>query len=97
MFAEAGVMVFRLRHAAPSPVRSAVATGLIVACSLFALLGITELVLGHAGPGILLAVVVEIVLTLGFWLANRSKRRVDISFHICPKRISPVDRKRMLQ
>jgi hypothetical protein len=70
LFAGVGVMLFQLRHAAPSPVRSAVATGLMVACSLLAVLGITELVLGHAGPGILLAVAVEIALALGFRLAN---------------------------
>jgi hypothetical protein len=70
LFAGIGVMLFQLRHAAPSPVRSAVTTGLISACSLLALLGITELFLGHAGPGILLAVAVEIALALGFWLAN---------------------------
>lgn len=70
LFAGIGVMLFQLRHAAPSPVRAAVANGVVVACSLLAFLGITEFVLGHAGPGILLAVAIEISLSLGFRLAN---------------------------
>ena len=70
LFAGIGVMLFRLRHAAPSPVRDAVALGVTVACSMLALLGIVDLVMGHAGPGILLAVVVEMALALGFRLAH---------------------------
>ena len=70
LFAGIGVMLFQVRHAAPSPVRSAVAAGFIVACILLASLGVTELVPGHAGPGILLAVAVEITLALAFWIAN---------------------------
>ena len=42
----------------------------MVTCLMLALLGTIELVTGHAGPGILLAVVVEIALALGFYLAN---------------------------
>ena len=70
LFAGIGVMLFQLRHAAPSPIRDAVATGLMVACSLLAVLGMTEFTLGHAGPGILLAVAVEISLAVAFRLAN---------------------------
>ena len=70
LFAGVGVMLFQVRHAAPSPVRSAVATGFIVACTLLAFLGITELVMGHAGPGILLAVAIEIALAFAFWSAS---------------------------
>jgi riboflavin transporter FmnP len=70
LFAGIGVMLFRLRRAAPSPARDAVATGLVVACSMLALLGMIELGLGHAGPGILLAIAVEIALALGFRFAD---------------------------
>jgi len=42
----------------------------MVTCLMLALLGIIELVIGHAGPGILLAVTVEIALALGFYLAH---------------------------
>lgn len=44
--------------------------GFIVARSMLALLGMIEFTIGHAGPGILLAVAVQIVLALGFRLAN---------------------------
>lgn len=70
LFAGIGVMLFTLRHAAPSPARAAVSTGMIVACSILALLGVIELSLGHAGPGILLAVAVEVTLAAGFYLAR---------------------------
>lgn len=70
LFAGIGVMLFQLRHAAPSPARAAVSNGAMVLCSMLALLGVLELVLGHAGPGILLAVAVEMVLAIGFYLAK---------------------------
>lgn len=70
LFAGIGIMLFQLRDVAPSPARTAVATGVTVACAMLAVLGIIELSLGHAGPGILLAVAVEIALALGFRLAN---------------------------
>ena len=70
LFAGIAVMLFRLRHCLPSPARSAVAIGLILACSMLALLGIIEFTMGHSGPGILLAGVVEIVLALGFYFAR---------------------------
>lgn len=70
LFAGMGVMLFGLRHAAPLPARSAIAMGFIVARSMLALLGMIEFTIGHAGSGILLAVAVQIVLALGFRLAN---------------------------
>lgn len=70
LFAGIGIMLFKLRHVAPSPARAAVATGVTVACSMLALLGMVELSSGHAGPGILLAVTVEIALALAFRLAS---------------------------
>ena len=70
LFAGVSVILFQLRHAAPSATRSAVAHGVAVACSTLALLGIAECALGHAGPGMLLAVAVEIMLALGFALTK---------------------------
>ena len=66
LFAGIGVMLFRLRHAGPSPARAAAAAGFVTGCALLALLGIGELAAGHAGPGILLAVAVELALAAGF-------------------------------
>lgn len=70
IFAGMGLMLFKLRHVGPCPARTAVSSGFMVTCLMLALLGTIELVTGHAGPGILLAVVVEIALALGFYLAN---------------------------
>ena len=70
LFAGIGIVLFKLRHVAPSPARAAVATGATVACLMLALLGMVELFIGHAGPGILLAVAVEIALALAFRLAS---------------------------
>ena len=70
LFAGMGLMLFKLRHVGPCPARAAVSSGLMLTCLMLALLGIIELVIGHAGPGILLAVIVEIALALGFCLAN---------------------------
>ena len=70
LFAGMGLMLFKLRHVEPCPARTAVSSGLMVACLMLALLGVIELFIGHAGPGILLAVTVEVALALGFHLAN---------------------------
>lgn len=70
LFLGIGVLLFRVRHAPPSPARAAVSTGLTAGCAALALLGAFELALGHAGPGILMAVAVEALLALGFFLAR---------------------------
>jgi len=70
LFAGMGLMLLKLRNVGPCPARTAVSSGLMLTCLMLALLGIVELVIGHAGPGILLAVTVEIALALGFCLAN---------------------------
>jgi len=64
LYAGVGVMVFMARGAAPSPARSALLAGMVTACSLLAALGIGELASGHAGRGILVAVMLEILLVL---------------------------------
>lgn len=64
LFAGLGIMFFMVRHAPPSQARFAMVCGFAFACFALALLGIFELVSGHAGVGILSAVVVEVVLGL---------------------------------
>lgn len=64
LFAGLGIMFFMVRHAPPSQARFAMVCGFAFACFALALLGIFELVSGHAGVGILSAVLVEVVLGL---------------------------------
>jgi hypothetical protein len=71
LFAGIAVMLFQLRHAPPSPVRTAVANGITVGCSILALLGMADVALGHAGPGMLLAVAVEVALAAAFMLTKK--------------------------
>ena len=71
MFAALGVMFFLVRHEAPSTTRSALSNGFIVGCWGLAALGFGEWLNGHAGPGILLAVGVELALGLGFFQTRR--------------------------
>lgn len=66
LYAGLSVMLFMARGAAPSPTRSALVAGLVTACSLLAALGIGELASGHAGRGIVVAVVLEIAFVLAF-------------------------------
>lgn len=71
LFAGIGVMFFHARAAEPSAARSALASGFIVGCFALAGLGIVELTTGHAGPGILSAVLVEVALGLSFIYVDR--------------------------
>ncbi|MFJ2426514.1 hypothetical protein ACIP66_07995 [Pseudomonas sp. NPDC088429] len=71
LFAALGVMFFLVRNAPPSVARSALSNGFIVGCFGLAVLGFGEWLNGHAGPGILLAVLVELALGLGFVQARR--------------------------
>jgi hypothetical protein len=64
LYAGIGVMLFSARNAGPSPARSALVTGFVVACLILATLGVFELATGHAGFGISVAVLIEIALTL---------------------------------
>jgi hypothetical protein len=66
LYAGIGVMFFLARSTAPSPARSALAAGMVTACLLLAALGVFELVTGHAGAGILTAVLLEVALALAF-------------------------------
>ena len=64
LFAGIGAMFFWARNAEPSSARSALTAGFAVSCLALAALGIVELVNGHAGPGILSAVLIEAALIL---------------------------------
>jgi hypothetical protein len=66
LFAGIGVMLFSARNAAPSPARTALIKGVMVACAMLAALGVYELRAGHAGVGILGAVFVEVLALLAF-------------------------------
>ncbi|MFJ7311952.1 hypothetical protein ACIQVE_04130 [Pseudomonas sp. NPDC098747] len=71
LFAALGVMFYLVRTAPPSLGRNALSNGFIVGCFGLAVLGFAEWLNGHAGPGILLAVLVEFALGLGFVQARR--------------------------
>ena len=73
LFAGIGVMFFMARNAEPSTARSALVSGFIVGCVALAALGIFELASGHAGPGILSAVLVEIALAAAFLYVARKE------------------------
>lgn len=64
-------MFYLLRNAPPSVTRNALSNGFIVGCFGLAALGFGEWLNGHAGPGILLALLVEFALGLGFVQARR--------------------------
>jgi len=60
------VMYFLARSAPVSLTRTALSAGTAVALSLLVLLGVYELIAGHVGTGILVSVVIEFLLTLGY-------------------------------
>ena len=72
LFLALGIMFYRVRHAPASDTRRAITTGFICGCFVLAALGLSEWINGNAGPGILLAVVTEVVLGLAFIQAHRS-------------------------
>jgi len=77
LYAGVGVMFFSARNAAPSPARSSLVAGFVVTCLILAVLGVIEFSSGHAGSGILSAVLVETALILAFLyvsLASKSGR-----------------------
>lgn len=71
LFMVFGVMFFMLRNEAPSLTRNALSNGFMVGCWGLAILGFGEWLNGHAGPGILLAVGVELALGLAFFQTRR--------------------------
>ncbi|MBK5373160.1 hypothetical protein JFT81_00740 [Pseudomonas sp. TH43] len=71
LFAALGCMFYWVRKAPVSVARNALSNGFIVGCFGLAVLGFGEWLNGNAGPGILLAVLVEFALGLGFVQARR--------------------------
>lgn len=71
LYAGVAVMFWSARNAEPSPTRSALMKGLGVACSMLASLGVFELAAGHATPGILAAVVIDMMFTLALLHVGR--------------------------
>ncbi|MDZ5435988.1 hypothetical protein T3H00_25410 [Pseudomonas fluorescens] len=78
LFLALGVMFYLVRNEAPSATRNALSNGFMVGCWALAVLGFGEWLNGHAGPGILLAVGVELALGLAFFQA----RRVSVEFEV---------------
>jgi hypothetical protein len=63
------VMFFIARSVPVSVARMAISAGAAVGCSLLALLGLYEFSVGRVGPGILVSIVVEALIALGFiWI-----------------------------
>ena len=71
LYAGVAVMFWSARNAEPSPARSALMKGLGVACLMLASLGVFELAAGHAAPGILAAVVIEVMFMLALLHVGR--------------------------
>jgi hypothetical protein len=65
------VMFFMAKDLPSSPGRKALVSGLVVACSILAALGLLELYLGHVRLGILNAVAIEVVMGLALLRADR--------------------------
>jgi hypothetical protein len=66
LFLGVGVTLLLARNAGPSTARDAIAVGFSVVCAALAALGVYEVAAGHAGFGILAAVVVEAALAAAF-------------------------------
>ncbi|RON41100.1 hypothetical protein [Pseudomonas brassicacearum] len=77
LFAALGVMFYLVRNESPSTARDALSNGFMVGCWGLAALGFGEWLNGHAGPGILLAVVVELALGLAFLQTKRVSMELE--------------------
>jgi len=77
LFAALGVMFYLVRNESPSTTRHALSKGFMVGCWGLAALGFGEWLNGHAGPGILLAVVVELALGLAFLQTRRVSMELE--------------------
>ena len=75
LFAGIGCMFFAARHAPPGTARRAMSSGMAIACLALAALGVFEWATNGAGPGIALAVVVELALALACLTLKREPAR----------------------
>jgi len=72
LYAGIAAMFWLARNATASPSRTAMGTGLALACFILAALGIFELVAHHVTTGILTAVSIEVALGVTLLLAARN-------------------------
>jgi hypothetical protein len=70
------VMYYLARSSPVSVARTALSVGTAVALSVLALLGIYEVAVGHAGPGLLVSVAVESLLGLAYIRVLLTERKV---------------------
>lgn len=77
LFAALAVMFYLVRNHKPSATRQALSNGFVVGCWGLAILGFGEWLNGHAGPGILLAVGVELALGLAFFQTRRTLAELE--------------------
>ncbi|SDB20444.1 hypothetical protein SAMN03159382_01777 [Pseudomonas sp. NFACC23-1] len=78
LYAGIGVALLLSRNAPPSPGRTAVVAGFVTTCSLLALLGLVEWVMGNVESGILPAVLVEVALALAFLFVAGAEGRAKV-------------------
>jgi hypothetical protein len=71
LFGAFSVISFLVRNAPPCATRNALSLGFVIGCWGLAVLGFAEWLDGHVGPGILLAVGVELALGLAFFQTRR--------------------------
>ncbi|VVP76282.1 hypothetical protein PS934_00266 [Pseudomonas fluorescens] len=71
LFGALSVIFFLVRNDPPCATRNALSLGFVVGCWGLAVLGFAEWLNGHVGPGMLLAVGVELALGLAFFQTRR--------------------------
>jgi len=77
LFMGVSVILFLARKAEPSVSRNAIAGGVSFACVCLAALGLFELLSGNAGPGILSAVVTEVVIAIALVLVSKNTNALE--------------------
>jgi hypothetical protein len=75
LFVAIGTMFYMTRNSEISLPRYGLIVGFALGCVTLAALGVFERVSGHAGPGILSAVVVEVSFAVAFIIVARDDRR----------------------
>jgi membrane protein CcdC involved in cytochrome C biogenesis len=80
LFGAFAVMFYRVKDLGPSAARRAIVSGAIFTYTFAAMLGVYELWAGHAGSGILGAVVLEVFFVLAFvWVSHGERRGAFLS------------------